>query len=61
MVESYGDPLFRMPTQSNIPMTADRQYLADALGYGSMPFLRLLGLLRRLSNEAADQLVRADY
>lgn len=29
---SYGDPLFRMPTQSNIPITADREYLADVAG-----------------------------
>jgi disulfide oxidoreductase YuzD len=29
---SYGDPLFRMPTQSNIPITADREYLADIAG-----------------------------
>jgi hypothetical protein len=28
---SYGDPLFRMPTQSNIPITADREYLMEAL------------------------------
>jgi hypothetical protein len=29
---SYGDPLFRMPTQSNIPITADKEYLADIAG-----------------------------
>ena len=29
---SYGDPLFRMPTQSNIPITADKEYLADVVG-----------------------------
>ena len=29
---SYGDPLFRMPTQSNIPITADREYAAEVLG-----------------------------
>jgi hypothetical protein len=29
---SYGDPMFRMPTQSNIPITADREYLADVAG-----------------------------
>jgi hypothetical protein len=29
---SYGDPIFRMPTQSNIPITADREYLADVVG-----------------------------
>jgi len=29
---SYGDPLFRMPMQSNIPITADREYLADIAG-----------------------------
>jgi hypothetical protein len=31
---SYGDPLFRMPTQSNIPITADKEYLADVVGHG---------------------------
>jgi len=29
---SYGDPLFRMPTQSNIPITADKEYLAETVG-----------------------------
>lgn len=29
---SYGDPLFRMPQQSRIPITADREYVADVLG-----------------------------
>jgi hypothetical protein len=29
---SYGDPMFRMPTQSNIPITADKEYLADVAG-----------------------------
>jgi len=29
---SYGDPLFRMPQQSRIPITADREYLADIAG-----------------------------
>jgi hypothetical protein len=29
---SYGDPFFRMPTQSNIPITADKEYLADVVG-----------------------------
>jgi len=29
---SYGDPLFRTPMQSNIPITADREYLADIAG-----------------------------
>lgn len=29
---SYGDPLFRMPQQSNIPMTVDNEYLLDILG-----------------------------
>jgi hypothetical protein len=28
---SYGDPLFRMPQQSNIPITADREYLMEAM------------------------------
>jgi hypothetical protein len=29
---SYGDPLFRMPQQSNIPITVDNEYLLDILG-----------------------------
>ncbi len=29
---SYGDPLFRMPQQSRIPITTDKQYLADIVG-----------------------------
>jgi hypothetical protein len=29
---SYGDPLFRMPQQSRIPITADKEYLADVAG-----------------------------
>jgi hypothetical protein len=31
---SYGDPLFRMPQQSNIPMTVDNEYLLDILRVG---------------------------
>lgn len=26
---SYGDPLFRMPMQSNIPITTDKEYVSD--------------------------------
>jgi hypothetical protein len=29
---SYGDPLFRMPQQSRIPITTDKEYLADIAG-----------------------------
>lgn len=29
---SYGDMPFRMPTQSRIPITTDKQYLADLIG-----------------------------
>jgi hypothetical protein len=29
---SYGDPLFRMPQQSRIPITTDKEYVADVLG-----------------------------
>jgi hypothetical protein len=29
---SYGDPLFRMPQQSRIPITADKEYLAETIG-----------------------------
>ena len=55
---SYGDPLFRMPTQSNIPITADREYLAEVLGMApAVPAASKA--TTRLSNEAADQLVRA--
>jgi hypothetical protein len=55
---SYGDPLFRMPTQSNIPITADREYLAEVLGMApAVPAASRA--TTRLSNEAADQLVRA--
>jgi hypothetical protein len=28
---SYGDPLFRMPQQSNIPITTDKPYVAETL------------------------------
>jgi hypothetical protein len=55
---SYGDPLFRMPTQSNIPITADREYLADVVGMAPM-VPAASRATTRLSNEAADQLVRA--
>jgi hypothetical protein len=55
---SYGDPLFRMPTQSNIPITADRDYLADVVGMAPMVPAASSGATR-LTNEAADQLVRA--
>ena len=54
---SYGDPLFRMPQQSNIPMTVDRQYLIDALGLASMA-PSASRATTKLSNEAADRLVR---
>jgi hypothetical protein len=57
---SYGDPLFRMPTQSNIPITADREYLADVVGMAPM-VPAASRATTRLSNEAADRLVRADY
>jgi hypothetical protein len=55
---SYGDPLFRMPQQSNIPITVDNEYLIDALGLAA----GLPGASRgatKLTNEAADALVRA--
>lgn len=54
---SYGDPLFRMPTQSNIPITTDRGYLAEVLGL--VPAASAASrATTRLSNEAADALVR---
>jgi hypothetical protein len=47
-----------MPTQSNIPITADREYLAEVLGMApAVPAASRA--TTRLSNEAADQLVRA--
>jgi hypothetical protein len=54
---SYGDPLFRMPTQSNIPITADREYLADVAGMAPM-VPAASKPTTRLSNEAADRLVQ---
>jgi len=55
---SYGDPLFRMPTQSNIPITTDRGYLAEVLGMA--PVVPAASrATTRISNEMADQLVRA--
>lgn len=54
---SYGDPLFRVPTQSNIPITTDRGYLAEVLGM--LPAVPAASrATTRLSNEAADALVR---
>jgi len=55
---SYGDPLFRMPTQSNIPITTDRGYVAEVLGMlpAAPPAARAT---TRISNEVADQLVKA--
>lgn len=55
---SYGDPLFRMPMQSYIPITADREYLADVVGMAPMVPAASSGATR-LTNEAADALVRA--
>jgi hypothetical protein len=54
---SYGDPLFRMPTQSNIPITADKDYLAEVVGMipGVVPAAQTT---TKLSNRAADELVR---
>jgi hypothetical protein len=55
---SYGDPLFRMPTQSNIPITTDRGYVAEVLGMApAVPAASRA--TTRISNEMADQLVRA--
>jgi hypothetical protein len=55
---SYGDPLFRMPTQSNIPITTDRGYVAEVLGMApAVPAASRA--TTRISNEVADQLVRA--
>lgn len=55
---SYGDPLFRMPTQSNIPITTDRGYLAEVLGMA--PVVPAASrATTRISNEMADQLVKA--
>jgi len=54
---SYGDPLFRMPQQSNIPITVDNEYLIDALGLAAGLPSASRGATK-LTNEAADQLVR---
>jgi len=55
---SYGDPLFRMPTQSNIPITTDKGYLAEVLGMA--PVVPAASrATTRISNEVADQLVKA--
>jgi hypothetical protein len=55
---SYGDPLFRMPTQSNIPITTDRGYVAEVLGMApAVPAASRA--TTRISNEMADQLVKA--
>lgn len=51
---SYGDPLFRVPQQSNIPITADKAYLAETLA--SVPMAG--GATTKISNRAADELVR---
>ena len=54
---SYGDPLFRMPTQSNIPITADREYAAEVLGMA--PAGVAAGrATSRVANEVSDQLVK---
>jgi len=55
---SYGDPLFRMPQQSNIPITTDRGYVSEVLGMApAIPAASRA--TTRISNEMADQLVRA--
>jgi hypothetical protein len=55
---SYGDPLFRMPQQSNIPITTDRGYVAEVLGMApAVPAASRA--TTRISNEVADQLVKA--
>jgi hypothetical protein len=54
---SYGDPLFRMPTQSNIPITTDRDYLAEVLGLAPAASAASRATTR-ISNEVADALVR---
>lgn len=54
---SYGDPLFRMPQQSRIPITTDKEYVADVLGMApAVPAASRA--TTRLSNEAADAMVR---
>lgn len=58
---SYGDPMFRMPpsgTGGYIPITADKQYAAEAASYlpGVGPAARAT---TQISNQAADALVRA--
>lgn len=54
---SYGDPLFRMPTQSNIPITTDRGYVAEVLGMApAVPAASKA--VTRGANISADRLVQ---
>ena len=58
---SYGDPMFRMPpsgTGGYIPITTDKQYAAELIGM-SPAIPAASRATARISNEAADQLVRA--
>jgi hypothetical protein len=58
---SYGDPMFRMPpsgTGGYIPITTDKQYAAELIGM-SPAIPAASRATAKISNEAADQLVRA--
>lgn len=50
---SYGDPLFRMPQQSNIPLTVDTEYLLDALGLAAGGAGALRPMTSRIAREIA--------
>ena len=55
---SYGDPLFRMPTQSNIPITADREYLADIAGMIPLGVPAVSQIAREIATTAPEGAVR---
>lgn len=50
---SYGDPLFRMPQQSNIPLTVDTQYLLDVLGLAAGGAGAAKPIVSRMAREVA--------
>jgi hypothetical protein len=55
---SYGDPLFRMPTQSNIPITADREYLADIAGMIPLGAPAVSQIAREIATTAPEGAIR---
>ena len=55
---SYGDPLFRMPTQSNIPITADKEYLADIAGMIPLGAPAVSQIAREIATTAPEGAIR---